>query len=385
MHQDDPRWTAIDAALRSDRMMEALRSYRECTGAELAEALRAIEARKTTLAAAAAAAADSQLPAMVQAYLDSGHARRGDLVGHWRNRAGEFCVLVLYQREPVPMFELGVFPPEVGNWGHQLNGCSVSRGELDAALAGQRPLYGAEFADDSTTVAALRQRLAILFPAARAPVAAAGAVHWRASRTRLFALAAAPFERGFLLRPATLAAAEWSALLARAAEDGALAEQLHELPVAARALVAGEPNVAPVAHPLLWIDCVSRCQARAWTTDSCDTLFADLAAQPLGDFADSPTLASAAALLYASVDVGALRRRQLPWWLQGTAAASDCAVGLLAPHELRALAGDLADLIAAARSAGSWPLTPTDTTELQDFLAAAAAEGCWLVGIEPGT
>lgn len=199
------------------------------------------------------------------------------------------------------MFELGVFPPQVGNWGHQLNGCSVSRGELDAALAGQRQLHGAEFADDGATMAALRQRLAILFPAARAPAAAVGTVHWRASRTRLFALAAAPFERGFLLRPATLAAAEWSALLARAAEDGAL------------------------------------------------------------------------------------RRRQLPWWLQGTAAASDCAVGLLTPHELRALAGDLADLVAAARTAGHWPLDTTDTTELQDFVAAAAAEGCWLAGIEPGT
>lgn len=385
MHQDDPRWTAIDAALRSDRMMEALRSYRENTGSELAEALRAIEARKATLASVAAAAADSQLPAMVQAYLDSGYARRGDLVGHWRNRHGDFCVLVLYQRQPVPMFELVVFPEKIGHWGHQLNGCLIDLEELEAALAEQRAVHGVEFGDDGASVAALRQRLAALFPAAPRPGAATGVVHWRASRTRLFALAAAPFERGFLLRPATLAAAEWSALLARAAEDGALAEQLDELPVAARALVAGEPNVAPVAQPLLWIDCVTRCQARAWTTNSCDTLFADLAARPLGAFADSPTLASAAALFCASVDVGALRRRQLPWWLQGTAAASDCAVGLLTPHELRALAGDLADLVAAARSAGHWPLDTTDTTELQDFVAAAAAEGCWLVGIEPGT
>ena len=381
MHQDDPRWTAIDAALRGDRMIEAIRSYREDTGSELADALRAIEARKALLAAVA----DPPLPAMVQAYLDSGHARRGDLVGHWRNRAGEFCVLVLYQRQPAPMFELGVFPPQVGHWGHQLNGCSVSRSELDAALAGQRALYGAEFADEGASVAALQQRLAVLFPATRAPTATTGAVHWRASRTRLFALAAAPFERGFLLRPATLAAAEWSDLLARAADDSALAELIDELPAAARALVAGEPNVAAVAQPLLWIDCVTRCQARAWTTDSCDTLFADLAARPLGEFTASPALAATAALFCASVDVGAQRRRQLPWWLQGTATASDCAVGLLAPHELRELADTLGDLIAASRTAGTWPLSPTDTSALYEFVAAAAAEGRWLVGIEPGT
>ena len=385
MHQEDPRWPAIDASLRGDRMMEALRSYREYTGVELAAALRAIEARKAKLAAVAAPAPEASLPAMVQAYLDSGYARRGELVGHWRKRHGEFCVLVLYQRQPVPMFELGVFPEKIGHWGHQLNGTITDLGALEAALTGQRDWYGTEIADDDGRVAALRQRLAALFPATPRSAAATAAVHWRASRTRLFALTAAPFERAFLLRSATLAATEWSALLARAADDGALAELLQELPVAARSLVAREPNVAPVAQPLLWIDCVTQCQARAWTVASCDTLFADLAARPLGNFAGSPALASAASLFGSSVDVAAHRRRQLPWWLQGTAAAGDCAIGLLTPHELRALADALGDLVAAARSAGTWPLTTIDTAELQDFIAAATAEGRWLVGIEPGT
>mgnify|MGYP006352587849 CR=1 FL=1 len=40
---------------------------------------------------------------------------------------------------------------------------------------------------------------------------------------------------------------------------------------------------------------------------------------------------------------------------------------------------------AVVRSAGTWPLTAADTNDLRDFVAAAAAESRWLVGIEPGT
>lgn len=325
----------------------------------------------------------------VRRYLVSGHARRGELVGHWRNRSGDICVLVLFQREPVLRFELGVFPVEVGHWGHQLNGCSLELPEVEAALAGQRELPGADFACNDGIAAALHDRLAALRPRPSSPVpasaSASGVPHWRASRTRLFALAASVFEDEFLYLPERIAQAVWDGVRAAIPSNAAMQEHCDELPPGTLTLGVDSEQFRRAAAPLLWMHCLARCDARAITIGSIDTLFSDLAATRVEVSAWTTAVATAWPLWLAVVDVGGRRRELLPWWLRTCGAQTDNAIGLLAPHDVRALARRVDVLLAALAEKGVLRLSAYDVNATSAFVHAAAEQGCWLVGWEPGT
>jgi hypothetical protein len=395
MQPSETQWQEIEAAWSADRSFEAVRLYRLVTGATVADAYEAVQAylakRTPTMPTASAKAVDDRQgdDERVQRYLDSGHARRGELVGHWRNRAGDICVLVLFQREPTPQFELGVFPVEVGNWGHQLNGCSLHLPELEAALAGQRELPGADFAGDVGVTAALRDRLAALRPRPSSPVPASapsvGVPHWRASRTRLFTLAASVFEDEFLYLPERITPAVWNGVRAAIPGNAAMQEYCDELPAGTLALSAGSEHLERAATPLLWMHCLARCDARAITIGSLDTLFADLAAARVDMSAWTSEVATVWPLWLAVVDVAGRRRELLPWWLRACGAQTDSAIGLLAPHEVRALARRLDVLLAALAEKGALQLSAPDVSAISAVVHAAAEQGRWLVGWEPGT
>lgn len=145
----------IDAALADQQVIEAIRLYREAMQVSLIEGRRFIEARKALLPSAAPAEhIGDAVPEQVRRYLDTGHARSGELLAWWRNPRGDFCVLVRYASTPQPLFEIGVFPPVVGHWGHDLNGLRCDLPQLVDALMGEG-FFGAEWGRGHPVVATI--------------------------------------------------------------------------------------------------------------------------------------------------------------------------------------------------------------------------------------
>ncbi|MBK6436204.1 MAG: hypothetical protein IPF83_10255 [Rhodanobacteraceae bacterium] len=385
MQDDDPLWQDIDAMLLAGNAIVAIRRYREYTGSDLAPSVLAIEARKRrfeTPSPIPTIASQELRPDGVQAYLDSGHAPRGDCIAWWSTRAGDFCVLVHTVDAPSPGFELALFPRQVGHWGHQLQGYRLALRDL-LALAEQSALpYRVDFGENSKPPPALREWIAGYL--ARTRAVPTSTPHWRASRTCLFALSAPEFERDHLFRPPFLDADAWAAVRIMAASDSAMQEYLDELPADEHERVDAVPNLTLRAQPLLWMACLRCCDARALEADAFDTWFADLdtaIVEPRLPLALHPTWT----LWRGLIDIAATRRSGLPWWLRGTGEVSTCAIGLLAPHEVRYLAAQLPSLWSMLEQLGAPLLPAAERGDWLAFITAAASDGRWLVGVEPGS
>lgn len=266
-------------------------------------------------------------PPRVAEYLASGYARPGELLAWWRNRRGEWCVLVRYQGAPDTRFELGVFPETVGSWADQLNGATLDTAALARALETGGDLYDTDWRSAPGIEAILRQALQDHRDDTRPP-----------GRTALFALDAARFEAGYLFLP-------------------------HD--------AAGAPD-------LLWERCRNECAGVAHTIQAVDTFFADLDANPPDRSALTGDESVAADTFRKTVDVAARHRGALPWWLEAAGRMGGAGVGLLSPPEVRLV----------ARHAGAlrrWLAALDDADALLARVEAAAARGDWVVGWEPGT
>ena len=328
----------------------------------------------------------------IERYLASGFARPGEMVGHWRNARGDVCVLVMFQREPQALFELGVFKPEIGSWGHDLNGFTLSRQELEAAIDGQREIYGTDLAGLTHVREGLRVRLNALFapkvaakPVSQPATQPATVPYWRSSHTVFFSLAAEPLEADFVYRPATMSNAAWLLFLQAAAADSDMQEYCDALPAAALQRQPTTLRIPLAAAPLVWMSCLQHCEARSVGVDSLDTLFADLACAPIDTDGIDPDLAMAWPIWLGLVDVATLRRAALPWWLGATATVTESAIGLLAPHEVRMLASHIDGVLQLVVEIGGVELSASDRQAIAVFVREAAETQRWLVGLESGT
>lgn len=361
----------IDAALAADKVIEAIRLYRVATQADLLSGRRFVEARRSMLEPVRAV--PPTVPAPVQRYLDSGHARRGELFGYWRNARRDWCVLVMFQRQPQALFELGVFAETIAHWGHDLGGRTATVDDLRGALS-TGGFAGAEWGDDAHATAQLRARLRALLPRIAAPPAVAGSV--TPSRTAIRVLDGPRFERDWLYLPVRVDGDWWQLRAARAVSEQALAGG--SLPLTD---VESGKVWPQAAGPLLWSLCCSDCSIASMQAGAADTLFSDLEAQPPNWEALAPAVQMAWFELLLLVDVSTHRRSALPWWLQALAAERSASVGLLGPAAARLLsrhAPELRRLFAENRLLD-------DINSILELAGTAAADSHWLVGWEPGT
>lgn len=369
----------IDAALAAQRQIEAMRLYRDATQSTLVEARDFVEARQRELAIAGTDQDTAiVIPDAVQRYLDSGYARRGELVGWWRSPGGDWCVLVCYASSPVPLFEIGIFASGIGHWGHDLHGHTCTRSELDQALCGAG-FYRAEWGEDGLVVAWLRERLqrsALLMPprtATRGPA--------RPSRSGVFLLDGERFEREWLNLPARVDARWWEPRRQRIAADSDLLELASVINIDCAQPQNVPLNLGVDAGPLLWSLCHEECARESVLAESSDTLFADLESQP-PPWRDLAVAAQPAwNILLAMIDIGARQRRFLPWWLKAAAEQSTASVGLLSPLDTRRLlpsASELQGLFATHAA-------QLDIASRLQLCARAAQGGHWVLGWEPGT
>ena len=188
-------------------------------------------------------------------YLDSGFARRGELIGHWRSARHDWCVLVMFQRQPRALFELGVFAETIAHWGHDLNGRTATLDELRDALS-TAGFAGAEWGDAAGVPAQLHARLReLLPPVAVRPTAASSATP---SRTAIYVLDGQRFERDWLFLPSQVDGDWWQLHAARAATAQALLDESFPLTVV-------EPGMAwpQAAGLLLWTVCCGECSIGA--------------------------------------------------------------------------------------------------------------------------
>lgn len=381
---DAAAWAEIDAALAAGNLMAALLGYRTLTGAGIGPARALLEARSATLVTAASARlAQEAVPEAVQRYLDSGYARPGTLLHWWRNRGGDWNVLVAPTSTPGEL-ELGVFPPEQGAWGHALNGYRLGIPQWQALLARDGEPSGSDFGADAP---ALRTRLAQAIAAlpgaqrasaprpapARAPSLGKGLIA---------ALAAAPFERDwlFLSRPV----ADPQALAARmlnhpASREAWEDEAQGELLPALSGTALSQTVLSALLHLVL-----AECADAKHQVDSVDVLFADLAAGPPRFAPADAALTQAFTLWLGIADPNGQRRGQLPWWLR-EGAADRAHAGLLSPPEVRELARWLDPLLAALAGAPGGTHSGTDQRAIADLVRRGAAAGHWIVGWEPSS
>lgn len=383
---DEAQWQQIDEALRTNRLIEAIRLYRVATRSELAMATSTIRQRQASLhdVDSAVSPMSEPLPEMVRHYLDGGHGRPGELVAQWRNRKGDHCVLVLYQRVPVPMFELGVFPP-VGHWGHDLNGAIYSLAEVGQVVSGERAFYGADFGDDTQALATIRSWLATLTATPVKRQVIESVLRLRSSRTALYSLDGARFEHDFLFLPQQVPLDWWRETQALAATDGDLHECIEELPAGAITEYPTSVSLGAGTGMVVWARSAIQCAATMTAIDELDTLFADLAAQPIDDQRFTPQTRTAYGLMRGAIDVAGLRRAQRPWWLDALAAQTTASIGLLAPHELRHIARHRDDMSAVLNTSEIPQAMRADLDTVLTAITQAAAADRWLIGIEPGT
>lgn len=361
------QWIAIDAALAESRTIDAIRLYREATGVGLFPARQALEARARETARPAGP------PEPVTRYLNSGFARPGELWTWWTADNGDWCVLVRLSEAGSPRFELGVFPPNVGSWGQQLNGATLSLTELTTAVSGSG-LLPTGTAIPTAIREALRGRLSGLVVAA--PTRSPRKGYVSASRTALHRLDDAAFQ-AWLHLPEPLPWGQWEQLLTRARALPAADDQLEglDLPGAADSV-----TLPPMLAPVLFVLCATDCSEDAFVIERTDHYFGDLEAIELLAGA-SPNTAVAWHLFRRCVDVAGNDRPRLPRWLQAFCRTRASSVGLLTPAEARSVAsarGELEVLLSGKADVG-------DTRALLDLIAAAAAHGQWVLGFEPGS
>lgn len=381
---DAAAWADIDAALAAGNLMAALLRYRTLTGAGIGPARVLLEARSAALVRPAPAPpADAAVPEAVQRYLDSGHARPGTLLGWWRNRRGDWNVLVAPASTPGQL-EIGVFPPDHGAWGHALNGYLLGIPQWRALLEAQGEPPSTDLGADGP---ALRTRLAQAIAALPgAPVASlprpAPARALSLGKGLIAALAAAPFERDwlFLPRPLTDPPSLAARVLQHPASREAWEEEAQgELLAALSGTALSQAVLSALLHLVL-----AECAEDKHQVYSVDVLFADLAAGPPRFAPADGALTQAFALWLAIADPNGQRRPQLPWWLRDAANARACA-GLLSPPEVRELARWLDPLLAALAGAAGGTHGGTDQRAIADLVRRAAAAGHWILGWEPSS
>jgi len=367
----------IDAALAAQRMFDAIRIYRQATQISLADARVFIETRQALVSATAApvSAQAESTPAEIERYLQSGHARTGDLIAWWRSPRGDFCVLVRYAITPQVEFELGVFPAVVGHWGHDLNGLTCGLADLQRALSGSG-FAGAEWGVGNPIVANIRMALSV----AKAQPSTPSCERARPSRSAVFLLDGERFERDWLYLPTQLDPAWWEPRRQQIAADSELAELAMELAIDFQTPAVATFNATPAMGPLLWALCHRECASDSVLADSSDSLFADLEAQPPAWSTLSAAAQPAWSTLLAMVDCSAHRRAMLPWWLQAAASHSAASVGLLSAIDCRLLHRFASELHALFGG----HLAQADIAARLLMCERAAAANDWVLGWEAG-
>ncbi|MDX2175488.1 MAG: hypothetical protein SF028_03350 [Candidatus Sumerlaeia bacterium] len=343
----------LDAALRNNDMMLAVRTYRAFTGSTISQAGEFLQERARVLQG-------DQLPDIVRSYLASAHARQGELVAWWRDRTGSPCTLVLFQRTPQPAFEVSLL--EGPMFGHQAHSYTCA---LDAVLAAaDRPtgFHGAEWDGTGAFVAAKIRSFA-----AELVTAPPRADSSRA--TTLHLLDAEEFERDFLFLPGTVDAGWWARARNAAQTSAEVSDALDELD-------GDSAKLPPQAGRLVLALCVGACSRRSARTGSTAQFFADLESSPPNWRSLPPDAMIAWEHFLALGGVSGPPRVDLPWWLSSVRQCGGRNAGLLPPPQARLVARHGASLAALFGGGG-------DASALLDLVRDAAREGAWVLGIEP--
>jgi hypothetical protein len=374
----DPTLLAkIDGALAGQRMFEEMRVYRLAMQASMTEARAFVEARQALLSTGSAPvlAPANATPAEVQRYLQSDHARAGNLIAWWRGPRGDYCVLVRYATTPQAKFELGVFPAVVGHWGHDLNGLTCDLADLQRALAGNG-FTGAEWGAGNPVIASIQAAL----DAGQTKQAAPSPERARPNRSVLFLLDGERFERDCRYLPTQLDPSWWEMRRQEIAADSELSELASELSIEFQYPAVAAFNAGPAIGPMLWTLCHRECAGAEVLAESSDSLFADLEARPPGWRSLSPAVLPAWNTLLAMVDCSARRRDCLPWWLQAAASHSSASVGMLSAVDCRLL-HHFADPLHALFNEHP---AQADIFARLELCARAAAGNHWVLGWEQG-
>lgn len=199
-------------------------------------------------------------------------------------------------------------------------------------------------------------------PAAAAPTTA----------TTLYLLDEPCFGTHFRSLPQELSSERWRALCARAPEE---ADE-------AACAAAGESVLLTAAAGLvLWECCRQDCGTSWINSNSTDTFFADLEAQPPAWQGLSPAAARAWEAWIALGGVSGPRGEPLPWWLEGARQVRDATAGLARPESVALIhrhAGEIRALFAQKPAAA-------DADAFLHLLAEGAARGASALAWEPGT
>lgn len=363
-------WSEIDAAIRDNRLVEAIRLYRLATGSALAPAAALIQARQAAMAGSpptaeatttpeprASKALDAGALDLLQYFENSAFCPPGGRIAAWRNRAGELCAL---HRRDAHTLELNVIP---GNrqFGHDLHGYTLSLADLLQRLRASQALPMADFAEAAELGPLLLRQLTP--EPARTP-------RLSASRASLIALDAARFEAQFMFRGAIWSGPTWRAMLERAARHTSLREELDELrndPSEGPSLL---PN-APQSRLLLEL-CVMECGTGSYALDH-EAQFRDWACHD--DRKVPLPLLDAFATLQGWLDVEGARRSGLPPWLD-QATRHRLSVGLATPGLVRFLAPRWPDL-------GAHLEAHHDLSGMSELLTAAAGRGDYVLALAP--
>lgn len=344
---------AIDDAIRSNQPILAIRTYREFTGASLAEANAFVQARSQALL-------EEPPPDLVRAFLASSFSRRGELVAWWRDRSGLPCTLVLFQRAPQPAFEVSLI--EGSMFGHQVHGYTCTLAEVFAAADSGKGFRNVEWDVQGGGRVAEKIRA---FAAALVPVAPRVT---RDNSTTLHLLDAGAFEEEFLFLTDTVDAAWWGRVRAAAQINSDVSDALEE--------IEGEPSALPRhAGKLIMAFCIATCSRRSASTESTSQFFADLESSPPNWRSLPPQALVAWNQFLSMLGISGPPRSDLPPWLDGLRQVGVCA-GLLPPPQVRLVArhaAPLRGLFAGNRDAGL----------LFDLIESAAAQGAWVLGVEP--
>lgn len=343
----------IDDALRSNSMFLAIRTYREFTGASLADASAFVRARGESIV-------EEPMPELVQQFLASSFSRKGELVGWWRERSGLPCTLVLFQRTPQPVFEASLIEGPV--FGHQVHGYTCSLAEVLAAAGSETGFRNMEWGEQGFRMAERIRTFAAGLLAAASPKASSRA-------TAFYLLDAVSFERDYLFHPQTVDGAWWAKVRAAARSNARLDEALEE--------IAGEPTTLPPGAGRIVLElCLADCARSTVRTEATDQFFADLEATPPDWRSLSPAAGIAWEYFLSAVGLSGPPRVDLPWWAASVRGCSSAAVGLLPPPQVRLVARFADELRGIFGGNG-------DAGLLLDLVASASREGAWVMGVEP--
>lgn len=373
MGADSIPWQEIDAAIAEDRMVDAIRMYRQATGSGIGPAVATLDARRQALNVPATPSNvspaapppvvlpgfDEQAVQAVQRFEASAFAPAGNRIAAWRNRRGEVCVL---HRLDAAQVVLNLLPAS-GHYGHDLHGYTRSVVDLIRQLKAGGELDQADFGATPSVRDSILRRLdadpSPSFGLVRAP-----------SRAVLYALDAARFESRYAYRGSWVTPDDWRAVVRGAVAIPALAEALDDV---APATVAAAPFLPNATQARLILDlCIADCAVRELKFDH-EAQFRDWESVH-GDRIPALLLDAWFAFM-RMFDIGGHLRVALPPWLDLATRHSHSAA-LSAPGQVRFLAPRFPGL--AAHLPPSADLVP-----LSSLLDASAGRGDWLLALSP--